>query len=195
MTDDLDNLGEASDFVDLTSLLDGVDGPNSPQKSEEPSNEVVDEIDTIFEEFQRGFQEQPAQEDVETHFNLGIAYREMGLFNDAINEFKQSMSGERFVDSALMLSICYHQRGMTKESEELLRSLMNDSRCSEEQRLLVKYELGVILAEGKKANESQKLFREVYSADPNFRDVASKVGAKGEALEGSNKKKGRISYL
>ena len=187
---------EGENYIDLTALLDGFDEQNRAEASA-PQTEVESELDTIFEEFQRGQNDQPKQEDVETHFNLGIAYNEMGLVDDAINEYKQSMSGERYIDSALMLALCYQRKGILKESEQLLRSLMKDSRCSKEQQMLVKYELGIILSEGPQKAEAAQLFGEVHAQDPKFRDVASRVGAparkKGSDSQESRKK--RISYL
>lgn len=182
--------------VDLSSLLDGIDD-HSEGQFDVTATEVESELDTIFEEFQKGYQDQPSAEDVETHFNLGIAYREMGLFDDAITEFNQAMSGDRYTDAALMLVLCYNKKGLIERSETLLRSLLTDTRCSEEQQLLIKYELGTILGEQRKHDESQRLFREVYSVNPKFRDVASKVGTResGSKQDPASKAKRRISYL
>jgi tetratricopeptide (TPR) repeat protein len=179
-----------SGYVDLSSLLDEPED----RKSLVHPPPLESELDTIFEEFQKSMHEQPSHEDVETHFNLGIAYREMGLYTEATNEFKQAMGGARYIDSSLMLSICYQQVGKMKESEDILRSLMTDSRCSEEQRLLIKYELGLILSKENNPEASQ-LFTEVYKVDPKFRDVARKLGKSGRGEQNEGKRKARISYL
>lgn len=196
MVEKRSNVEEGDGSVDLTSFLEGFDDQRQ-RDIDAPSSSMENALDTIFEEFQRGFNDQSLSEDVETHFNLGIAYREMGLFDDALTEFRQAMTGERYVDSALMLSICYHQKGMEIESEEHLRSLLDDSRCSNEQRLLVKYELALILEKWGRASEAQKLFEEIYSSDPKFRDVAGKVCKKDGLApsEPKGRKRKRISYI
>ena len=45
-------------------------------------------LEEVFKEFQKGVAEQLSEEDSDTHFNLGIAYREMGLLPEAIREFQ-----------------------------------------------------------------------------------------------------------
>jgi tetratricopeptide (TPR) repeat protein len=45
----------------------------------------------VFDEFKKGLEKELGDEDSETHYNLGIAYKEMGLLDDAIKEFQTSL--------------------------------------------------------------------------------------------------------
>src|SRR5258706_6032098 len=44
-------------------------------------------VETVFEQFKAGVAAQISESDAGTHYDLGVAYREMGLYTDAINEF------------------------------------------------------------------------------------------------------------
>lgn len=196
MAKDLSKPPEGEAYFDLTSLLEEFDDKNKEVPPAPPS-EVENQLDAIFKEFQRGMNDDPHQEDVETHFNLGIAYNEMGLLDDAINEFKQAMSGERSIDAALMLALCYQKKGNLRDSEHLLRVLIKEPRCSNQQQLLLKYELAVILSQRPGNGEAQRLFSEIFSQDPTFRDVASRVANQSNAGRSgpSEAKKKKISSL
>ena len=78
-----------------------------------PPKELKDmELDDIFTEFKKGVKEFLGDEDHETHYNLGIAYKEMGLVNEAIGEFQLAIKGaERFFDASSMLALCFKEKG------------------------------------------------------------------------------------
>ena len=71
----------------------------------------------IFKEFKKGVDEKIGQEDYDTRYNLGIAYKEMGLIEEAIHEFLISSKHPlKFFDSAGLLGICFREKGMMDES-------------------------------------------------------------------------------
>ena len=71
----------------------------------------------IFQAFQKGVDEKIGQEDYDTRYNLGIAYKEMGLIEEAIHEFLiASKHPLKFFDAAGLLGICFRDQGMFEES-------------------------------------------------------------------------------
>ena len=65
------------------------------------------------ERFKKGVAEHLSPTDYDTHFNLGIAYREMGLLDEAIGEFQlASKDPKRAVECASMLGLCFLEKGM-----------------------------------------------------------------------------------
>ena len=50
-------------------------------------------VDEVFSEFKKGLEKVVKPEDVDTHYDLGIAYKEMGLIDDAIGEFDVARQG------------------------------------------------------------------------------------------------------
>jgi len=74
-------------------------------------------LEEVFREFQKGVAEQLSEEDSDTHFNLGIAYREMGLLPEAIREFQvSSRDPAYFVESCSIIGVCYQEQGMWSEA-------------------------------------------------------------------------------
>src|SRR5260370_2004307 len=70
-------------------------------------------LEEVFKEFKKGFEQQLDSEDYDTHYNLGIAYKEMGLIDEAIGEFQlASKDQKRAVECASMLGLCFLEKGM-----------------------------------------------------------------------------------
>lgn len=194
------------EYVDLASIFS--------EELEEDRGQPLGAEETVledaFKDLQRGVQSQVDVQDFETHYNLGIAYKEMGLLPEAIKEFDLAFQGDvRFQDASIMLALCYQQRGTVNSAIEVLKNALSDERCSKENALAFKYELATIYdSEGMK-DRAKSLYDEVCRIDPNFRDVAGKKAAleselsrqpvfstkEGPKRNPENKKKNRISYL
>ncbi len=154
------------------------------------SKELKDmELSDIFHEFKKGVKEYLGDEDHETHYNLGIAYREMGLINEAIGEFQLAIKGsERFFDASSMLALCFKEKGMHQLAVTQLKRAIDDPRYNESEFLSLKYDLGVIYEEMGLMEEAYKAFIDVYGTDVNFRDVAEKMDKlKGGKVSGKPK--------
>ncbi|HEX9757835.1 MAG TPA: tetratricopeptide repeat protein [Nitrospiria bacterium] len=209
-------------FVDLSDVLEEAEDQKELQEVSEQGN-IDSELDSIFQEFQKGIQEQFGDEDYETHYNLGIAYKEMGLIHEAIGEFELSIKGDdRFVDSCTMLSTCFVEKGAFDKAAEYLDSALNDPRCNENNVLWLKYELGTLYENQGLHEKALEHYIEVKEADSNFKDVKKRIiklqkdgpslddkGDEGLSDPGSElsvgtsskkeskveRKKGKISYL
>jgi len=172
------------EFVDLSSILDDRVKENIETSVPEFSDDeksVSEELDSIFSEFQKDAQEQIDDIDDETHYNLGIAYKEMGLLNEAMIEFKQAMKGpERFIDASNMLAACHQENGNDQDAIELLENALSDSRCDEIQSRWLKYDLAALYEKESRHEEALTLFGEVARSDRNFKDVVQRI----ENLEG-----------
>jgi len=167
---------EEEGFIDLTQILK----EDLEEKEEEPVQDKeaagMEEFDQIFREFQKGVQEQFGEEDYETHYNLGIAYKEMGLINEAIGEFQLSIRGtERFMDSCSMLATCYQVKGMNKLAIDQLTKALEDPRCDSQSAQWLRYELGLLYEKDGKQDQAYEQLLEVYRTDRNFRDVKSRL--------------------
>lgn len=155
-----------------------------------PPKELKDmELDDIFTEFKKGVKEFLGDEDHETHYNLGIAYKEMGLVNEAIGEFQLAIKGaERFFDASSMLALCFEEKGMHQLAVTQLKRAIDDPRYNELEHLSLKYDIGVLYEEMGQMEEAYKAFMDAYGIDVNFRDVAEKI----DKLKGSHASKKKI---
>ena len=112
--------------------------------------------------------EQPSEQDYKTQYELGIAFKNMGLLNEAIEEFRFAINGTAcFLDACSMLAACLKAQGMTKEAIASLEQALADPRCAEDTSVAVRYELGS-LYEAEGLHDQAVL---IFSTIPTFLDV------------------------
>ncbi|MFP6769963.1 MAG: tetratricopeptide repeat protein, partial [Planctomycetaceae bacterium] len=93
-------------FLVREALDSDADSRSDPRRREVQSA-VEDGMEEIFADFKRGVNEELSAGDIETRFDLGIAYREMGLLEDARVEFEACLTLEtRRIDSLHMMALC-----------------------------------------------------------------------------------------
>ncbi len=74
-------------------------------------------LEEVLKEFKKGVDAQIGKEDYETRYNLGIAYKEMGLLDEAINEFLISVkSGDKAFESSVLLGHCFAEKGFFEQA-------------------------------------------------------------------------------
>jgi tetratricopeptide (TPR) repeat protein len=127
----------------------------------------------IFDEFKRGVEEKIGQEDYDTRYNLGIAYKEMGLIEEAIHEFQISAKHPlKYFDSAGLLGICFREKGIYDDAVSWLYKALEAPDRLEEEYLAIKYELVVTFKMKEDFKAALSIVREIMKKNPKFRDVA-----------------------
>jgi tetratricopeptide (TPR) repeat protein len=127
----------------------------------------------IFEEFKKGVDEKIGREDFDTRYNLGIAYKEMGLLEEAIHEFLiSSKHPSKFFDSAGLLGMCFREKGMFTEAITWFEKALETPSRRQEEYLAVKYELVITLKVKEDYRSAQKVLEEIIQVAPNYRNVA-----------------------
>ena len=133
-------------------------------------------IEELFKEFQRGVAEQVQEEDYDTHFNLGLAYREMGLLDEAIGEFQLSAkSPDYLVESASMIGACFLDKGLPEQAAEWYQRALATSNLPIETEFGLRYELGRAHEQAGNTAAALACFSEVLAVNPAFRDVVERV--------------------
>jgi tetratricopeptide (TPR) repeat protein len=192
------------DFFDLGAELEADSGSDQPSKQEKQSDDFFDlaselrdelssvtaparpaahaeeqSLDEIFEEFKRGVEQQSTKEDADTHYNLGVAYKEMGLLDDAIGEFILTPEDEpKFIQSRYMLGLCYMEKG---EYQNAIGEIQNALDYSEtmgdetQNRIGMHYDLGLACQGAGNINSALREFQKVYQMNPRYRDIAVKL--------------------
>ncbi len=130
----------------------------------------------LFREFQKGVDKQLGKEDYETRYNLGIAYKEMGLVDEAVAEFQLAAKDEgRLLECASMLGICFLEKGMPKLAVKWIEKGLQAEGRTEQEYQGLRYDLaGALEAAGDPA-QALEIYTELYGQDAGFRDVADKV--------------------
>ncbi len=134
-------------------------------------------IDYLLEQFKEKIFENISTEDFSSHYDLGLSYKEMGLIDEAINEFKIAMRGERErLKSLEMLGLCYEDKGELKTAELIYkRAIEKETQKDPVKMLAFHYHLGDIYARQGKLKEAIKEFKEIVEIDPEFGDVKEKI--------------------
>ncbi len=159
------------------------------------------EVGKAFDEFKKGVERQIDPEDAETRYNLGIAYKEMGLLDDAIREFQSILAVPAFeVKAASVLAGCYMEKGLYPQAVETLLAALQKVDPAQDAHWGLKYDLAQAREKNAGQKEALELYMEVYRWNSGFRDVAARVAALGGAVPGGNgrkpaSKKDRISYI
>jgi len=130
----------------------------------------------IFKEFKKGVDEKIGHEDYDTRYNLGIAYKEMGLVEEAIHEFLISSKHPlKFFDSAGLLGICFREKGMMDESISWFEKALETPGRKDDEYNAVKYELVQTAKLKEDYPYAKKLAAEILRKDPNYRDIKAVV--------------------
>ena len=152
--------------------------PSAPSGESGPLKEV-------FDEFRAELGEMGAEdEDLETHYNLGIAFREMGLLEEAISEFqkvaKASDRGRPFrytMQCCTLLGLAFMEKGQPAIAaiwyERALQTPGNDP----ESTLALRYDLGVAQESAGEPEAALKSFSQVYAMNIDYRGVAERIAA------------------
>jgi tetratricopeptide (TPR) repeat protein len=139
-----------------------------------PEGEVS--LEEIFREFKKGVEQQLSPEDYETHSNLGIAYKEMGLIDEAIGEFQlASKDPGRAVECCSMLGLCFLEKGMPQLAIKWYRKGLETHRITETETVGLLYDLAMVYQSAGDLDNAYTTFLEVYGFDTGFRDVAARV--------------------
>ncbi len=171
-----------------------------------PEPALDNDVLEIFQEFKKGLEKELENEDSETHYNLGIAYKEMGLIDDAIKEFQTSRDDPaRFIQSSSMLGVCYMEKGLYSLAVDVLKRARDDIREKDDSYWALTYDLAVAYEKNGSLEEALDLFTGVYGWNAKFRDVSDKMSQlrakltlnveKEQVKEKPKERKDRVSYL
>lgn len=140
---------------------------------------------SIFDEFRNAIEEEdeaPDSGDYETHYNLGIAYKEMDLIDDAIEEFQAAVSrvapGDgtaRYLQSCNLLGHCFLQKGIPKLAIMWFKKGLQAPGHSEDEYQALRFELATAYEKAGELDQALDLFTEVYGVDVSYRGVADKL--------------------
>jgi len=135
-------------------------------------------LDEVFKEFQRGVAEQLSDDDSDTHFNLGIAYKEMELLDEAIAEFQvASHDPAFFVEACSMIGVCANDLGRFDEAASWYQKALVAPDLSPDARTALRYELALAFEKSGEIDQAAGLFEDIHAKDPAYRDVSARLAA------------------
>jgi tetratricopeptide (TPR) repeat protein len=160
--------------------------PSSQQQPQPPQPqglhpELADMFDEFRDEVEAGT---PAADavDYETHYNTGIAYREMGLVDQAVEELQAAIAltapqdgTPRYLQCCNLLGHCFMQKDMPRPAAMWFKKGLDTPGHSEDEYQALRYELGAAYEQMGDLERAIEVFSEVYGTDVNYRGVAAKL--------------------
>ncbi len=177
---------EADNAFDIAASLDSLDAFDGETQARAPAMaSPVEEIDVdqVFAKFKEGIKATVDDADAATHYDLGVAYKEMGLLPDARAEFElASRDPQRACMCLYMIGAIFAEQGdMTAAANAYLLALDAPVRSADQEKSL-QYELALLYEGRGDASSSLHYLQQIAKKDPTFRDVAARIRALGGAV-------------
>ncbi len=146
-----------------------------------PSDAGYREEDSIVQDalsrLQAKVHEEIGESDPDARYNLGIAYKEMGLLDEAVGEFTLArQKPELFVGASSLLADTLAAKGDFTAAIATLEELLSSESLTGDETRDVRYHKAVMLSRAGRDEEAGEIFRSIFEESPQYRDVASRVG-------------------
>ena len=171
---------EANGYVNLGEWLRGTEAPKDTRMvvpEEEPTGDEEADFADMLRKFKQGIAENVAVEDYQSHYDLAIAYKEMGLLDEAIAEFQKALgSPTNRLPTYEALGQCFLEKGQHKLASSILGRGLHE-QASEAQLVGILYWLGRAAELQNNPAEALGYYQRVFVLDIQFRDVADRMNA------------------
>jgi tetratricopeptide (TPR) repeat protein len=154
---------------------------NGDMQDAESSNALSDILSELREETQ---EEAEPQEDPETHYNLGIAFKEMGLLDEAIGELQKvchavdrGVPFSQPIQALTWLAQCLVDKGAPEAAVRWYQKALQLPGLDSASRCSIYYDLASAYQASGDDKAALTNFMEVYGSNIDFRDVASRIKA------------------
>ncbi len=178
---------EAGAFVDLGAMLLEEDHPKDTRmriEDEEPSGDEEKDFATMLSAFKKGIEANVDESDFQSHYDLGVAYKEMGLLDEAIAEFQKALRGaDGRLKSSEALGLCFFEKGQFAVAETIMRRGLDMPASGDAERVGLLYWLGRTLEEQGRSTDALNYYNRVFAVDITFQDVSQRVKLLARAAE------------
>ena len=172
-----------ADFVDLGEWLRDTEPARSTRmqvESPKPTGDEQADFEELLRRFKRGVAENVEEEDYEAHYDLGVAYKEMGLIDEAIAQFQKALRGPtNRVRTYEALGQCFVEKQQYPIAAALLQRATEVPGSDDQQLVGVLYLLGFATEHLGRPADALAYYLRVFAVDIEFRDVAARVAAMG----------------
>jgi pilus assembly protein FimV len=183
---EIDELGLDELTPAHSSQPQAADQHTTAEATKEPTAPVESgPLKEVFDEFRAELGEMGAEdEDLETHYNLGVAFREMGLLEEAIGEFqkvaKANDRGKAFryaMQCSTLLGLAFMEKGQPDIAAIWYERALHTPGLDSESKLALRYDLGVAQESAGDLEAALKSFSQVYAVNIDYRDVAERIAS------------------
>jgi pilus assembly protein FimV len=134
------------------------------------------DVESVFAKFKAGVKAQVSDADSATHYDLGIAYKDMNLFNDAVEELKLAAQDvTRECNCYAMIGLIYAEQKQWEQARKYYSKGLGAVRRTPNQETALYYELGHVSENAEHLDQAAYYFRQVLRRDANFRDARDRL--------------------
>ena len=172
--------GQGYDVAQSLEALDALEAPPESFAAESArqslsSTQDID-VDQVFEKFKAGVKAQVADNDSATHYDLGVAYKEMGLLPDAVGEFETAgRDATRECMCFAMIGMIYLEQNQLDRAAEAYVRALSATQKTVEQEMSLYYDLGNVYEMKGKNQDALYYFQKIARRDPGYRDVTDRI--------------------
>lgn len=159
--------------------------PSAPSGAGQPQANLLGDI---LAEFKDEVEEPDTGGDLETHYNMGVAFKEMALYEEAIGEFqKVHQLAEQLKDTSYLLrccsllAVCFLAKGLPELAVKWYQTALDAPSLGAENRLGLLYEMAAAYEVAGDRESALKHFKEVYALNIDYRDVTDRISALQQA--------------
>ena len=157
-----------------------------PPAASAPAKPGIDPgLAAVFDEFRTAVEDEagtPTDDDYETHYNLGLAYKEMDLVDEAVEEFQMAAGmvspqdgTPRYLQCCNLLGHCFMQKGIPRLAAMWFQKGLDAPGHTEDEYQALRYELGTAYEQMGELDKAIDVFTEVYGINISYRGVAEKL--------------------
>jgi tetratricopeptide (TPR) repeat protein len=115
---------------------------------------------------------QVTEHEYSVHYELGMAYKNMGMLDEAVEEFRMAINGKDcFLDAATLLAASLKEKGLPEPAMECLEHVLADARCDQGKAVPIRYELGLLYEADGLFEKAIKMFSSISA----FLDVPMRL--------------------
>ena len=170
---------EPAGFVDLGSMILDT-GPRRDSRmrvqGERPTGDEQRDFEETLAQFKRGIEENIDTDDYEAHYDLGVAFREMGLLDEAIAEFQKALRApEGRLRTSEALGLTFFDKGQFAIAETILRRAVDGLGGADDEKIGALYWLGRACEAQEKRREAITSYERALAVDIRFMDLGDRV--------------------
>jgi tetratricopeptide (TPR) repeat protein len=170
-----------AEFVNLGDWLRDDDAPKDTRmvvEEKEPTGDEDADFQDMLRKFKQGISENVEEEDHQSHYDLGVAYKEMGLLDEAIAEFQKALRApSNRVPTYEALGQCFMEKGQVPMASTILSRALHEKGVSEDQLVGVLYLLGQCAEQRGQLEQAVEYYQRVFVIDIQFKDVGERLTA------------------
>ncbi|MBT8396950.1 MAG: tetratricopeptide repeat protein [Gemmatimonadetes bacterium] len=174
-------VSSSEEYVDLGAMILGDDDEESTRwtvPAEAPSGDEEADFAKMLGQFKEKVSEHVAADDVGAHHDLGTAYMEMGLLDEAIGEFQMALrAAPDHLPTYEVMGRCWMEMKKPDMAVRVLSRALAADHEVEDELIGIYYLMARAYEEQGNTGEALEFYEKVFSLDINFEDVTERLRA------------------